>query len=95
MTFTSTRSKSTLLIPSKRFLSPPRTPTSTTNPLTPSYQPTLQIRSTEDEHGKAQKQRSEQRRVEVDFSAAPQPFLDPGLWEKMKSKKSTGAGVGV
>ncbi|KAL3468383.1 hypothetical protein BJX64DRAFT_245758, partial [Aspergillus heterothallicus] len=95
MSFTSTREKSTLLIPSKRPLSPPsRTPTSTSSSTTtisnPKSQPTLHIRSSDDDSSKAQKQLSEKRRVEADFSAAPQPFLDPGLWDKMKSKKSTG-----
>lgn len=27
----------------------------------------------------------ENRTIEADFTAAPQPFLDPPLWERMKS----------
>ncbi|KAL3450634.1 hypothetical protein BJX65DRAFT_269742 [Aspergillus insuetus] len=90
MSFSTTRPKSTLLIPSKRPLSPP-TRSKTTSTTTP----TLQIRSfTDNTNNNAQVQSNDRIRIEVDFAAAPQPFLDPGLWEKMKSK-STGEGVGV
>ncbi|KAL4906546.1 hypothetical protein BDW74DRAFT_150643 [Aspergillus multicolor] len=81
--FTSHRARSTLLIPSKRPL---------TRSATPSFKPiatapTLTLRSTAptDESRKREKEK-ENKRTEADFSAAPQPFLDPALWEKLKDK---------
>ncbi|KAJ0419993.1 hypothetical protein BJY00DRAFT_285068 [Aspergillus carlsbadensis] len=90
MPFSATRPKSTLLIPSKQPLSPP-----TRSQSRSTTTPTLQIRSSEDNtNNKAQAQSNEIRRIEVDFAVAPQPFLDPGLWEKLESK-STGEGAGM
>ncbi|OJJ03615.1 hypothetical protein ASPVEDRAFT_43097 [Aspergillus versicolor CBS 583.65] len=37
------------------------------------------------ENREEKSQGPENRTIEADFSAAPQPFLDPPLWERMKS----------
>ncbi|KAL3429704.1 hypothetical protein BDV09DRAFT_200340 [Aspergillus tetrazonus] len=88
-TFTAHRPKSSLLIPSKRPLS---------RPLPSKYHsskhavPTLIIRSAAPtEESKNREREKEKRRIEVDFSAAPQPFLDPETWEKIKDKTEWGA----
>ncbi|KAL4819188.1 hypothetical protein BDW67DRAFT_155437 [Aspergillus spinulosporus] len=83
-TFTVHRPKSSLLIPSTRPLSRPRPSES----LSPKHAvPTLPIRSVAPTEESTNREREkEKRRIEVDFSAAPQPFLDPEIWEKIRDR---------
>ncbi|KAL2867983.1 uncharacterized protein BJX67DRAFT_351851 [Aspergillus lucknowensis] len=91
MHFATQRPKSSLLIPSKRPLSTP-SPTrccshssSCSSVSWSTSQPTLRIRSLDADAARTdQEKEKEQRRIEVDFSAAPQPFLDPELWGRMQ-----------
>lgn len=96
--FTSHRQKPSLFIPSKRALSTPRkAPTSSAPPPPPtlvicSSAPAETRAATEtaadhlqDQYKEEKSKGLENRTIEADFSAAPQPFLDPVLWERMKS----------
>ncbi|KAL2814544.1 hypothetical protein BDW59DRAFT_154348 [Aspergillus cavernicola] len=83
MPFQTTIPKPALLIPSKRPLSQPSPQNPTPSSGSASSQPTLIIRSAQAQtHTKPDKSKEIQR-IEVDFSAAPQQFLDPGVWERM------------
>ncbi|KAL6236623.1 hypothetical protein BDW75DRAFT_206512 [Aspergillus navahoensis] len=89
--FTAHRPKSALLIPSKRPLSRPRPCSSASSPNSKHTAPTLTIRSAAPtEESKKLKREKEKNRIEADFSAAPQPFLDTGLWERVKDKVEWG-----
>ncbi|RDW57917.1 uncharacterized protein DSM5745_11297 [Aspergillus mulundensis] len=82
-TFSSHRPKPTLAIPSKRPLSRPAPPNPKPNPTAP----TLTIRSAAPtEESRKREKEKENKRIEADFSEAPQPFLDPALWETLKDK---------
>lgn len=80
--FTTHRPKTSLLIPSKRPLC---TPSAHRLPATSGTAPALSIRSaaSNDKDGD-DLERKRAVEVEVDFSAAPQPFLDPVAWERVK-----------
>ncbi|KAL4983574.1 hypothetical protein BDW68DRAFT_168631 [Aspergillus falconensis] len=92
VSYTAHRTKSTLLIPSKRALSRPRTSSSASIPRSEHTTPTLTIRSTAPtEESEKREREKEKNRVEVDLSAAPQPFLDTALWERLKDKVEWGA----
>ncbi|PTU25047.1 hypothetical protein P175DRAFT_0498158 [Aspergillus ochraceoroseus IBT 24754] len=88
MPFQSTKPKSHLLIPRKRPLSSPShapiTTTTTATTAQPVLRSTRQMQSEQRRASPDQDRNTQPRRIEVDFSAAPQPFLDPALWERMR-----------
>ncbi|KAL4875964.1 hypothetical protein BJY04DRAFT_200898 [Aspergillus karnatakaensis] len=86
MAFQARRPKSALLVPSKRPLSAPRKPLSIASHLTPA----LKIRDSL-QADPSEAKAKEMRRSEIDFSATPQPFLDPGLWEKLNAEIPSGS----
>ncbi|KAL4973354.1 hypothetical protein BDW66DRAFT_105958 [Aspergillus desertorum] len=87
LSFATCRPKSTLLIPSKRPLSRSRPSGSASSLISKHTTPTLTIHSAAPtEEFKNREREKEKNRTEVDFSAAPQPFLDTGLWERVKDK---------
>ncbi|KAI9924747.1 hypothetical protein AWENTII_009853 [Aspergillus wentii] len=70
--------KQTLLVPSKRPLHPPTKSKPTV--INPSSVPAdIQLSSSRETPSNAGI-----KTVEVDLSKAPQPFLDPDVWEKMR-----------
>ncbi|KAL4936059.1 hypothetical protein BDV06DRAFT_228245 [Aspergillus oleicola] len=93
--FTTTRPKSTLLIPSKRPLT--RQPSPSSSSSSRKTTPTLIIRSLSHpkEIGNEKAKDPASTRIEVDFSAAPQPFLDPGLWERILKDAEADKNMGM
>ncbi|KAE8351438.1 hypothetical protein BDV28DRAFT_137034 [Aspergillus coremiiformis] len=96
MSFQTTRPSSTLLIPSKRFLTTPKNPirSTSTSISTPTPTSTSKPRSP-DQPGEIKA--SQTTTVEYDFSQSPQPFLDPALWESIKAvdrERRDGGGEG-
>ncbi|KAL4911813.1 hypothetical protein BDW62DRAFT_196183 [Aspergillus aurantiobrunneus] len=90
MPFKSHRPKPNLLIPSKRPLTSPRPSESrqtTTARSSSGSPPTLKIRGSAQTDRESNEDEIRKEPVEVDFSAAPQPFLDPALWERIKDRR--------
>jgi hypothetical protein len=81
MSFQTTREKTSLLIPTKQALTKPKSKTLQPN-ARPAHNPiqatTTTTTTTTDPAPRAST-------VEYDFSRIPQPFLDPPLWENMKT----------
>jgi hypothetical protein len=85
--YQSHRAASTLLIASKRPLTKPSAVPQTINPsihpASVSIKPLLSSTATATAAGTTD--RSKAHTVEMDLSQPPQPFLDPGVWERMKA----------
>jgi hypothetical protein len=85
--YQSHRAASTLLIASKRPLTKPSAVPQTINPsvhpASVNIKPLLSSTATATAAGTTD--RSKAHTVEMDLSQPPQPFLDPGVWERMKA----------
>lgn len=91
--FTTTRPTKSLLIPKKRPLKTPSTNISK-NYSTEKYTPSLYFTSTSTEQDSKHKPANEGKNAattttEFNFSLPPQPFLDPGCWERIRSVSSS------
>ncbi|KAG2411864.1 hypothetical protein HFD88_009420 [Aspergillus terreus] len=81
MSFQTTREKTSLLIPTKRALTKPKSKTLQPN-ARPAHNPIQATTTTTTTKTDPAPRAST---VEYDFSRIPQPFLDPPLWENMKT----------
>ncbi|PWY79968.1 hypothetical protein BO83DRAFT_199814 [Aspergillus eucalypticola CBS 122712] len=97
--YTTTRPTKSLLIPKKRPLKTPST-TLSKNYSTEKYIPTLHFISSSSSSSSSTEQNPKPKSTndgkkaattttEFNFSLPPQPFLDPGCWEKIRSVSSS------
>ncbi|RAK92312.1 hypothetical protein BO79DRAFT_63788 [Aspergillus costaricaensis CBS 115574] len=99
--YTTTRPTKSLLIPKKRPLKSPSTKLSK-NYSTEKYTPTLHLISSSSSTEQNPKPKSTDKdkdkgarattTTEFNFSLPPQPFLDPGCWERIRSVSSSRLG---
>ncbi|GES66081.1 hypothetical protein ATEIFO6365_0013004900 [Aspergillus terreus] len=83
MSFQTTREKTSLLIPTKQALTKPKSKTLQPN-ARPAHNP-IQATTTTTTTTTTTDPAPRASTVEYDFSRIPQPFLDPPLWENMKT----------